>query len=66
MVVVAVDPLFRENFQREFCGGGLRNIMVKKISKRTFCNLVVLDDDVVGALGLFKLPGPRNAHRCQG
>ena len=37
-----------------------------KISKRTICNLVVLDDDVVGALGLFKLPGPRNAHRCQG
>ena len=29
-------------------------------------HLVVLDDDVVGTLGLLKLPGPRHAHRRQG
>ena len=30
------------------------------------CHLVVLDDDVVGALCLLKLARPGNTHRCEG
>ena len=33
--------------------------------KIPYLYLVVLDNDVVGALSLFKLAGPRNASRCQ-